>query len=95
MISGSEINISVLKLLSFETLAIALRVSILEKLVSKIKARYRFWKIWSRKKVLVTVSEKSNGFGKFGLEKSLGFGFGPFALSISDPMAELFLLNFV
>ena len=31
-----------------------------------------FWKIWSRKKVSVSenlVSEKSFGFGKFGLEK--------------------------
>ena len=62
---------------------------------------FGFWfrRIWLLKKVSVSVltnlvSKKSlgYGFGKFGLEKS--FGFGPFVLSISDPMAELFLLDF-
>ena len=66
----SEIDISVSKLLGFETFAKSLRVSVSvsENLVSKKKSRFRF-----RKKL---VSEKSLGFGfeKFGLGKSIGFG---------------------
>ena len=63
MISGSEINISVLKLLSFETSAIALRVSILEKLVSEKRFGIGFGKFglekksWLRFRKKVTVSE--------------------------------------
>ena len=76
-----EIDISVSKLLGFETFAIFLRVSVSvsENLVSEKKFRFRFRKIWPRKKSL--------GFGKVGLgkksrfrkiwfrKKSLGFGF--------------------
>ena len=47
-----EIDISVSKLLGFETFAIYLRVSVSvsENLVSEKKSRFRFRKIWSRKK---------------------------------------------
>ena len=55
-----EIDISVSKLLSFETLK-SLRVSVLENLVSEKKSRFRFRK--------TLVLEKSLGFGKFGLKK--------------------------
>ena len=65
------------KLLGFETFANVLRVSVsvLENLVLERKSRFRFRKIWSRKKVSVSVlenlvSEKSFGFRKFGLKKS-------------------------
>jgi len=58
---GSEIDISVSKLLGFETFAKSLRVSVSENLVSEKKSRFRF-----RKNL---VSEKSLGFGKFGLGK--------------------------
>ena len=68
-----EIDISVSKLLGFETFANFLRVSVLisENLVSENLVL---------KKVSVSVlenlvSEKSLGFGEFGLEKCLGFGF--------------------
>jgi len=97
--SEPEIDISVSKLLGFETFAKFLRVSVsvsenfvsgkkyrfrfqknlvsekslgfgFGKLVSE--KRFRFRKIWSRKKVSVLVSEnlvseKGFGFGKFGL----------------------------
>ena len=81
-----EIDISVSKLLGFETFANFLKVSVSvsENLVSEKKSRFRF-----RKNL---VSEKCLGFGfgkfgfgkkvsvsvseKFGLRKSLGFGFG-------------------
>ena len=57
-------------------------------LVSEKKSRFRFWRIWSRKK------SPGFGFGKFGLGKksrfrfrriwsrknSLGFGFGKFGI---------------
>ena len=58
-----KIDILVSKLLGFETFAKSLRVSdsVLENLVSEKKSRFRF-----RKKL---VSEKSLGFGKFGLGK--------------------------
>ena len=78
----SNIDISVSKLLGFETFANFLRVpvSISENRVSENKSLFRFWKIWSRKQSL--------GFGNFGLgkkvstsenlvsEKSLSIGFG-------------------
>ena len=69
----TEIDISVSKLLGFETFANFLRVSVSvsENLVSEKslsfgfgkfgigkKSRYRFRKIWYRKKVLVSVSVK-------------------------------------
>ena len=38
------------------------------------KSQFRFWKIWSRKKVWVLVSKK------FLTEKCLGFGFDEFGL---------------
>ena len=59
----SEIDILVSKLLGFETFAKSLRVSVSvsENLVSEKKSRFRF-----RKNL---VSEKSLGFGKFGLGK--------------------------
>ena len=55
-----EIDISVSKLLGFETFANFLRVSVSvsENLVSEKKSRYRFRKIWYRKKVSVSVSVK-------------------------------------
>ena len=81
-----EIDISVSKLLGFETFANFLRVSVSvsENLVSEKKSRYQFRKIWYRKKSL------GIGFGKFGIgkksryrfwkiwyrKKSLGIGFG-------------------
>merc|ERR1712115_229741 len=57
--SHPEIDISVSKLLGFETCANFLRVSVSvsENLVSENKSRYRFRKIWYRKKVSVSVSE--------------------------------------
>ena len=78
----------------FETFANVLSDSVSENLVSVKKSRYRFHKIWSRfrfrkiwyrKKVSASVLEnlvweKSFSFGKFGLEKSLGFGFGKLGL---------------
>jgi len=70
VLKTSEIDISVSKLLGFETFAKSLRVSVSENLVSEKKSRFRF-----RKNL---VSEKSFGFsfGKFGFgKKSLGFGF--------------------
>ena len=50
----AEIDISVSKLLGFETFANFLRVSVSvsENLVSEKKSRYRFRKIWYRKKSL-------------------------------------------
>ena len=100
MALGPEIDIPVSKLLSFETVAKSLRVSVSENLVSEKRVlvsvskkfglgkKSRFRKIWSqknsigfgfgkicsRKKVSVSVSEKlvsekSLGFGKFGLGK--------------------------
>ena len=71
-----EIDISVSKLLGFETFANFLRDSVSEALVLEKSIRFglkkkksRFRKIWSRKKVSVlvlenVVSEKSLGFGK-------------------------------
>ena len=56
-----EIDILVSKLLGFETFAKSLRVSVSENLVSEKKYQFRF-----RKNL---VSEKSLGFGTFGLEK--------------------------
>ena len=52
-----EIDISVSKLLGFETFANFFRVSVSvsENLVSEKKSRYWFRKIWYRKKVLVSV----------------------------------------
>ena len=63
MFSDAEIDISVSKLLGFETFAKSLRVSVSENLVSEKKSRFRF-----RKNL---VSEKSLGLGfrKFGLGK--------------------------
>ena len=58
-----EIDISVSKLLGFETFAKSLRVSVSENLVSEKKSRFRF-----RKNL---VSEKSLGFGKFGFGKKV------------------------
>ena len=64
---GTEIDISVSKLLGFETFAKFLRVSVSKNLVSEKKSRFR--------KNLV--SEKNLCFGKFGIvKKSLGIGFG-------------------
>ena len=57
----AEIDISVSTLLGFETFAKSLRVSVSENLVSEKKYQFRF-----RKNL---VSEKSLGFGTFGLEK--------------------------
>ena len=53
----TEIDISVLKLLGFETFAKSLRVSVSENLVSEKSLGFGFEKIWSRKKVSVSVSE--------------------------------------
>ena len=69
--SSPESDISVSKLLSFETFANVLRVSVSENLVSKKKSRYRFRKIWSRKKSLGL----GFGFGEFGLGKKSRFRF--------------------
>jgi len=62
-----EIDISVSKLLDFETFANFLKVSVSvsENLVSEKKSRFRFRK--------TLVSEKSLGFGKFGLGKKSRF----------------------
>ena len=57
----AEIDISVSKLLGFETFAKSLRVSVSENLVSEKSLGFGFEKIWSRKKVSVSenlVSEK-------------------------------------
>ena len=59
-----EIDISVSKLLGFETFAKSLRVSVSEKSLG-----FGFETIWSRKKVSVSVSENLVS------EKILGFGF--------------------
>ena len=62
-----EIDISVLKLLGFKTFANFFRVSVSvsENLVSEKKSRFRFRKVWSRKKSL------GFGFGKFGIVKKV------------------------
>ena len=63
-VAPTEIDISVSKLLGFETFANFLRVSVSvsENLVSEKKSRYRFRKIWYRKKSL------GIGFGQiFGI----------------------------
>ena len=65
----AEIDISVSKLLGFETFAKSLRVSVSENLVSGKKSLFRFRKIWPQKKVSVSVLENLVS------EKSLGFGF--------------------
>ena len=56
MALGPEIDISVSKLLSFETVAKSLRVSVSvsENLVSEKSLGFGFEKIWSRKKVSVS-----------------------------------------
>ena len=59
----AKIDILVSKLLGFETFANFLRVSVSENLVSEKKSRFRFRKIWSRKKGL------GFGFRKVGLGK--------------------------
>ena len=61
----SEIDISVSKLLGFETFAKSLRVSVSvsENLVSEKKSRFRF------RKNLVSEKSLGLGFGKFGLGK--------------------------
>ena len=92
----AEIDISVSKLLGFETFAISLRVSVSvsENLVSGKKSRFWFGKFGLGKKVSVSVSKKfglgkSLGFGQFGFGKKvlvsekfgLGFGFEKFGTS--------------
>ena len=52
----SKIDISVSKLLGFETFANVFRVSVSENMVSEKKFQFQFQKIWSRKKALVSVS---------------------------------------
>ena len=84
----AEIDISVSKLLGFETFAKSLRVSVSvsENLVSEKKSRFRFRKKMVLEKVSVSVSEnlvlekKSRFRFRKNLvsEKSLGFGFGKF-----------------
>ena len=61
----SEFDISVSKLLDFETFAKSLRVwvSVSENLVSEKKSQFRF------RKNLVAEKSLSLGFGKFGLRK--------------------------
>ena len=86
----SEIDISVSKLLGFETFAKSLRVSVSvsENLVSEKSLGFGFEKIWSRKKVSVSVSENLVSEKKYRFqfrknwvsEKSLGLGFGKFGL---------------
>ena len=68
--------------LGLQTFAKFLRVSISDKLVSEKSLGFSFGKIWSRKKVSVSVSEKF-GLGKksrFWFQKNLvlgkGIGFG-------------------
>ena len=56
----AEFDISVSKLLGFQTFAKSLRVS-----VSENKSRFWFRKIWSRKKSISFV------FGEFGLRKKV------------------------
>ena len=58
-----ECDISVSKLLGFETFAKSLRVSVSENLVSEKKSRFRF------QKNLVSEKSLGLGFGKFGLKK--------------------------
>ena len=57
-ILAAEIDISASKLLGFETFAKSWRVSVSENLVSEKSLGFSFEKIWSRKKVSVSVSEK-------------------------------------
>ena len=79
---SSEIDISVSKLLGFETFAKSLRVSVSENLVSEKKSQFWFRKNWSGKKVSVSVSENRVSEEKYRFrfrknlvsEKSLGFG---------------------
>ena len=68
-LSPAKIDISVLKLLGFETFANFLRVSVSENLVSEKKSWYRFRKIWYQKKSL------GIGFGKFDIEKKTRYRF--------------------
>ena len=80
----SEIDISVSKLLGFETFAKSLRVSVSvsENLVSEKKSRFRFRKNLVSEKVSVSVSENLVSEEKYRFrfrknlvsEKSLGFG---------------------
>ena len=62
---GPEIDISVSKLLGFETFAKSLRVSVSENLVSEKKSRFRF------RKNLVSEKGLGFGFGKFGIVKKV------------------------
>ena len=83
---SAEIDISVSKLLGFETFVKSLKVSVSENLVSEKKSRFRF------RKNLVSEKRLGFGFGKFSFgkkvlvsknlvsEKSLGLGFGKFDL---------------
>ena len=62
-------------------------VLVLENLVFEKKYLFRFRRIWSRKKSLGFIS------GKFGIEKSLGIGFGQnFGIVIQWPQR---ILNFL
>ena len=72
----AEIDISVSKLLGFETFANFLRVSVSvsENLVSEKKSRYRFRKIWYRKKSTRYL------FRKFGIGKKSRYPFRKFGI---------------
>ena len=72
-----EIDISVSKLLGFETFAKFLRVSVSETLVSE--KSINFGKIWSRKKVSVSENLVS--------EEKIGFGFGK-KVSVSENLVS-------
>ena len=85
-----EIDISISKLLGFATFAKSLRVSVSvsKNLVSEKSLGFGFEKIWSRKKVSVSVLEnldlEKKSWFRFRKnlvsEKNLGLGFGKFGL---------------
>ena len=85
---ASECDISVSKLLGFETFPFFLMLSVSVSKIFGIKKKYRYWfrknfgieksinngfgKFWYQKKVLVSVSKH------FGIEKSIGIAFEKF-----------------
>merc|ERR1712105_384152 len=87
---NAECDISVSRLPGLETFAnfLVVSVSVSENLVSKKKSRYRYRKIWSRKKVSVSVSTNLVSLEKsryryrkiWSRKKSFGIGLRKFGL---------------
>merc|ERR1712116_82362 len=100
---GAEIDISVSKLLGFETFANFLRVSVSKNLVSEKSLGFGFRKFVIGKKVSVSVSENLVSEKKtryrfrkiWYWKKSLGIGFGKFGIGkkVSVSVSVKFLVS--